>query len=334
MSLTITSIRLASDSEWDSCWHDCDHATWFQSREWTELWCALAEIKSRPQPRAIRFSDGKTAVVPMLAATAHKGLVKTHCMSPGGGYGGWLSTDALEIGHATCLSRSLLDLGNVEWLTNPFDPLVLASGMLSGRMQYTDAVALHEGMDSVVRRWTKGHRSAVQKAARAGVAVRRAESIDDWRSYHALYRHSVRRWGESATSNHPLKLFEALYNLNSSNVVLWLATVEHEVVAGAVCLYAGRQVSYWHGAALDSHFHVRPVNLLLHAAIADACSCGKHWFDLGLSGGHEGVRAFKKSFGAVPLPAIHVVATTRGSRWVGAMVGLKDRVVARVVSGK
>ncbi len=328
MSLSIIDVHAATDAEWDSCWQGCDCATYFQSREWVALWCSLAEIETRPQPRAITFSDGKTAIVPILTATAHKGLVKTHCLSAGGGYGGWLSLDALELGHAACLSRYLLELGNLEWLTNPFDPLVLASEMISGKKDDTDAVALHDGIDVVVRRWTKGHRSAVQKAVRAGVAVRRAESIEDWRKYHALYRHSVQRWGESATSDHPLELFEALGGLKSSNIVLWLATYEKEVVAGAICLYAGKQVSYWHGAALDSYFHLRPVNLLLHAAIADACARGKTWFDLGLSGGHDGVRAFKKSFGAVPLPCTYVVAATRWRRLVGAMVGLKDRVVA------
>ena len=328
MPASIIDAKTASAAEWDTAWAGCDSATFFQSREWMTMWCELDGHGTRLEPRLLTFSDGKQAIVPICSRAMHKGLVQTHCLSAGGAYGGWLSLDALEAEHASCLTRHVLRLGNIEWLTNPFDPSVLAGGVVTGRRDATDALALHEGIDAVVKRWTKGHRSAVQKAGRASVAVRQAESIADWRKYYELYRHSVQRWGKAATSDHPWELFEALCKLESGNVVLWLATLDREVVAGAICLYAKKQVSYWHGAALEAHFHLRPVNLLLHTAIADACVRDKAWFDLGLSGGHEGVRAFKKSFGAEPLPCIYVESATRWRRLIGVMAGLKDRVIA------
>lgn len=328
MPTSIIDVRTATAAEWDAAWSGCDFATFFQSREWMTMWCSLDRHGLWLDPQLLTFSDGTQATLPLCSRSMHKGLVRAHCVSAGGAYGGWLSAAVLGAEHAACLTRHVLHLGNVEWLTNPFDPSVLADGTISGKRDATDALALHGGIDAVVKRWTKGHRSAVPKAIRAGVAVRQAESIDDWRKYYELYRHSVQRWGESATSDHPLELFEALCKLESRNVVLWLATLDREIVAGAVCLYASKQVSYWHGAALEAHFHMRPVNLLLHAAITDACARGKDWFDFGLSGGHEGVRAFKKSFGAEPLPCIYVESATRWRRLVGAVVGLKDRVVA------
>jgi hypothetical protein len=54
------------------------------------------------------------------------------------------------------------------------------------------------------------------------------------------------------------------------------------------------------------------VNLLLHDVIRDACERGFRWFDFNPSGGHEGVAAFKRSFGAECRPA--PVVTIEGAR--------------------
>ena len=74
------------------------------------------------------------------------------------------------------------------------------------------------------------------------------------------------------------------------------------MVAGAVCLYDRKHVCYWHGAALDKYFALRPVNLLLFEIIKQASEQGHDWFDFLPSGKHEGVRKFKENFGAAPLP--------------------------------
>ncbi len=62
-----------------------------------------------------------------------------------------------------------------------------------------------------------------------------------------------------------------------------------------------------HGAALEDYFTLRPVNLLLYEAIKHACEEGYAWFDFNPSGGHEGVRAFKRSFGTESRPSPVVI---------------------------
>lgn len=277
----------------------------------------------RLKPRLVSFADGRRVVIPMSVKRLHKGLVKVHSLSSGGAYGGWLSTDAITVAQAGSLTRYLLRLGNVEWLTNPRDPLVLQCKIPVQKTDETQILPLGAGFEEIVRKWTKGHRSAVQKAMRSSVSVRRARSIEDWRGYYAVYRDSVRRWGESATSDYSFAIFEALFQLNSDDVALWLATHDEKIVAGAICLYANKQVSYWHGAALESYLDRRPVNLLLHEAIHDACNRQLECFDLGLSGGHEGVRAFKRSFGASSVPVARVVAATPWYRWVAALANAR-----------
>ena len=40
-------------------------------------------------------------------------------------------------------------------------------------------------------------------------------------------------------------------------VRLWLAELDGQIIAGALCFYAKQHVVYWHGAALTEHFRVR-----------------------------------------------------------------------------
>jgi len=56
------------------------------------------------------------------------------------------------------------------------------------------------------------------------------------------------------------------------------------------------------------------VNLLMYEVIKNACKQRYTWFDFNPSGGHEGVKAFKKSFGAKGMrsPVVHI--ETRSKR--------------------
>ena len=326
MSVSIVDVSPASDSEWDSCWEGCDFATYFHSREWMETWRRLDAGGARLEPRRFIFSDGKRAIVPMSTTLVHRGMVKVHSLGAAGGYGGWLSTDALNDGHARLLAQYLVRLGSIDWLTSPCDPLVSTCGVFSGKADETHVVALDDEIEVIARKWTKGHRSAIQKALRSGVSIRKAGSTDDLRTYFDIYRDSVKRWGESATSDYRYEIFESLCALNSRNITLWLAMYDGSAIAGAVCLYSKKHVSYWHGAALGAHFVLRPVNLLLRHAMNDARERGIEWFDLGMSGGHEGVRSFKKSFGADAVATLVVSEKSRWHRMIEAVARLKDQV--------
>src|SRR4029079_1053277 len=85
-----------------------------------------------------------------------------------------------------------------------------------------------------------------------------------------------------------------------------------EIAAGALCLYSRRHVAYWHGAARERLLECRPVHLLIETALHDACERGMRWFDFNPSGGHRGVEAFKKGFGAEGVPAPMVRWRTPG----------------------
>jgi len=286
-------------------------------------WTEFEHSEAKLDPLIVDFSDGKQVVVPMVTKRIHKGLVKTYRLSIAGAYGGWVSADDLRLEHAVQLSTRLLELGSIEWITNPCDPLVLKCGAVSGPTDETQIIRLSDGIEAVTRRTADAHRRAVRKALRSFVTIRQAQSLEDWHAYYDVYRDSIRRWGDSATSDYPLRLFEAFWALRSNHVTLWLAIQDGKVIAGALCLYAKKHVAYWHGAALESYLNVRPVNLLMHTAIEDACTRGMVWFDLGLSGGHEGVRSFKRNLGAESALCATVSRATAWHRVVERAARLK-----------
>ena len=124
----------------------------------------------------------------------------------------------------------------------------------------TLAVDLSEGFEALRRRWTRGHRSGARKAERLGVTIRLATTPGDWLSYADVTRDSVRRWGaDRVLLPHPDGLLQALATHGGRHVQLWLAEHEGRVVAGALCLHSPRLVSYWHGAAREEAFPLRPV---------------------------------------------------------------------------
>jgi hypothetical protein len=298
MTISIAKISSPTDDEWDFIWSACAYSTYFHSREWAEIWGGYTSGAIRPDPKLILFSDGTRALLPLSAWTSRRGLLKRYESSPAGTFGGWISPDQLTTAHAGALAAYLTqEIGELVWRMNPYDHLAFTCGVVATKDDVTHTLNLEPGFDSIYRTWTKGHRSAVGKADREGVLVRVASTLDDWRAYYLAYQDSLRRWGPKATSHYGCSLFDEMFRRASPDITLWLAIYQDIVVAGALTFHAKQHVVYWHGAALESFLHLRPVHLILHCAIRDACEKGAAWFDFNPSGGHRGVRAFKESFG-------------------------------------
>jgi len=312
MSISIKNIRSATASEWDDIWSECDYATYFHSREWAEIWNSYTEGKMHPDPKLVIFTDGKKAILALSYQKNLKGLMKNYISSPAGTFGGWISTDDLTVEHGKLLTNYLVGkLENLVWRINPYDKLVPRNGIKSTKDDETYALNLSDGFDAVYKKWTKGHSSAARKARKEGVLIRQASSLEDWQAYFHAYKDSLKRWGDKATSRYGWELFEQMFRRNSAHIKLWLALYHDTVIAGSLLFYAKKHTVYWHGAALSQYFNLRPVNLLMYEIIKHACEQAYSWFDFNPSGGHEGVKSFKKSFGAQPLPSPVVVLESR-----------------------
>ncbi len=311
MSILISNVRPALPQDWDHIWQECAYSTYFHSREWAEIWSVYTRGKIRPRPLMVAFSDGIKALLPVSLEVSRTGLARRYLSSPAATFGGWISTDQLGVEHAVLLTDYLTrGLGSLLWRVNPYDQLVAKTGKTATQDDETHACNLGIGFDAVYKRWARGARSSVRKALKEGVTVKQARTLEDWRAYYRAYEDSLRRWGPATSSRYSWEIFNEMFRLNSPHIKLWLAVYRELVVAGALCFYAPRYVVYWHGAALEKYFHLRAANLVMYEAVKDACEQGFSWFDLNPSGGHEGVKAFKKRLGpqALPCPVIRVTA--------------------------
>ena len=306
MTISITNIRPATADEWDATWQQCNYATYFHSREWAEIWNAYTKGKTSPEPKLVVFSDGKKAIFPLSLQRKFRGLVKTYYLSPAGTLGGWISSNRLNQEHSSLLIDYLLNtFGNFVWRINPYNELESKLTAINIKEEETHALRLADEFEIIHQQWKKEKKSTlrkVKKAVKEGVSITTASTLDQWHDYYQVYQESLKRWGKKASSRYEWELFNNIYQLHSANTDLWLAIYQDQVIAGALCFYAKQHVVYWHGAALSDYFYLRPVNLLMYEMIKNACDRGYSWFDFNPSGGHKGVIAFKKSFGAEALP--------------------------------
>lgn len=327
MSVFFVNICPAIPEEWDAIWKECDYSTYFHSREWAEIWNAYTKGYLHPEPILISFSDGKKALLPLSSQKTYRGWGVDYISSPAGTFGGWISSDKLTVAHGILLVDYLKkEMGNLVWRINPYDELVCKVGVKVTENDETHSLNLTDGFEAVYKGWTKGHRSAARKARKEGVTVGIATTLDDWYSYYAVYEDSLRRWGNSASCIYRWEIFGEMFRRGSPYIKLWLASYRGRLIAGALCFYAKNHIVYWHGAALEDYFYLRPVHLLLYETINDACENGYSWFDFNPSGEHEGVKAFKKSFGAKPLQCPMITFETVSTKVLKRISGAKKKI--------
>lgn len=333
--LTIIGHHSASLAEWNQVYRACSYSTFFHSPEWAEIWQRFSTGETQPQPEWIIFSDQKKVLLPFTFRRRGKGLLNTYTTSMEGTFGGWISADDLSVNHIAVLTKWLLHKTgkNISWRVNPYDVLLskisaetfaryeLLDGCTSKRDKAlavllnfrqpvvvpdeTHTLNLAPGFSTLFKSQSAVVRKA-KKARKAGVTIKTATTLDEWKEYYHVYLRSLQRWNN--TEGYDWALFQTIYECQSPNVKLWIAVYDNKIVCGALCFYSPQYVIYWHGCALEEYFELRPVNLLMLEAIQDACDHGHLWFDFNPSGGMQGVRAFKESFGAKPLecPLIYI----------------------------
>ena len=148
-----------------------------------------------------------------------------------------------------------------------------------------------------------------------GIVVRRAvEERDVGSTYYRLHVETRRRLGVPAQ---PRRFFRLLWSRLLDQGLGFALIAEHEgtPVAGAIFLRWNGSVVYKYGASDEAHWALRPNNVLFHEAIRSSCLEGCRRFDFGRSElDAEGLRRFKRSWGAEELPLEYSVLGDRPSQ--------------------
>jgi CelD/BcsL family acetyltransferase involved in cellulose biosynthesis len=303
--LEIAEERPATAAGWDAVWAACPWSTYPQSRAWAEDWSAYTGGQMTPEPRLVRFSDGRRVVLPLTRQRRRSG--PRYLLTPAGNYGGWLSGEPLASAHAELLVELLMQTFRpLWWRVNPFDPLAAVAARHASLSEVTYVLALDRADE--LQSGHRQHCQSVRKARRLGLRVRPAAAgAGEWHAYYDIYEAALQRWGDDASSCYGPELFELLRR--REGVELWVVEApDGTVISGAIALYARRHVALWHMATLAAHYRSRPTSLLIADLVRDAQRRGLEWFDLNPSGGHEGVVEFKERVGAEPLECPVIVA--------------------------
>lgn len=298
----IVALTAATSAQWHEVATRCPTTTFFHTETWATLWCAYRGRGLTQHALYVRFDDGIETLLPGTRQRLLGGLVERYASSAGAEYGDWLCNTLLDPAHQQALSAVLAPY-NITLRQNPFETRHAAYPVAWTSSDFTQAINLEPGFETILQHWSDTHRRSVRKAERSGLTVRVASTHRDWQDYFELYQHSKQRWGQTTQSVHSWKLFELLQALPDQTVCLWMVHHQGKPIAGAICFYHQRHAVYWHGAADASYFEHRPMHRLFHHVIQDSCARQLRWFDFGPSGGLAGVVAFKDGFGVQRLPA-------------------------------
>jgi hypothetical protein len=289
-----------------------------QTPEWLDCLC-----DARGRTDASRFyqlPDGRALVLP-LAATTYAGVrVAEESWPYGWGYGGVLADGGPPT--AAEVRLVLADLARRPVLRAAVVPMPLNAGVWAEnaprrarRVPYlTQVLDLDGGFAAVwSRRYRQSARSAVRKAERSGLEIRRQHGGAAVGDFAALYAESVDRWARrqgrplwlarllARRHDRPGQLAAVARALGEACVV-WSAHRAGEPVAVSVVLRHGRHSVGWLSAMSRERVGRTGAGYLLESlAIEEACRAGCRVFHLGESEPGSAVEHHKSQFGAVPV---------------------------------
>jgi CelD/BcsL family acetyltransferase involved in cellulose biosynthesis len=299
--------------EWQAIADGSSSATFFHTPLWFSVF-AVGNPATKVSARMYCFEDGTKAVFPLLVRTRAGGLLRVAESSPAGCYGGWVSGDPLTPDHALAITHSIRrSVPYLVWRVNPVDPL---SGVLAPFTTTPDTTEILDlrgfaDEDSIRAHFRHSARKQINKGARAALVARVSERWDEWEAYYRIYLARMEQWGSATSSRYSSGFFRALFEAKGPKVSLWVVSHEGKLVGGNVNFYQGKHCVEWH-AAYDATAHSLGVrDFLVDWIIRDAFRRGFSWYDFNPSGGHEGSRRFKQTFGTTSRPA-NLIIRRRG----------------------
>jgi lipid II:glycine glycyltransferase (peptidoglycan interpeptide bridge formation enzyme) len=239
--------------------------------DWTgelEPWLRpLAEHLSRAGAFAIRM--GPPVVVRRWSATQ----VKEGIANPATRLLGRLAPSSRELTGASVLSQ----LREAGW-----SPQSVEGGFAAGQPQFNFVIVLEGRTEAeVLAGMNQLWRRNIKKAAKLGVEVSLGTAAE-LPAFHELYLHTA---GRDHFTPRPLSYFEKMFAAlddpgADTEIRLYLAHHEADLVASTIWIRSGSHVWYSYGASSTEKREVRGSNAIQWRMIQDAIGCGAGLYDL------------------------------------------------------
>ncbi|MEX0681340.1 MAG: hypothetical protein WD097_08165 [Balneolales bacterium] len=301
MTLKIVDTTVPDKDEWADTWHQCRWATFFESPEWCYCWEEAYADTYRADPIMFTFSDGVKAIIPGTTGKRLLGSIRIRESSPGGTYGGPISSSNLKPEHLKLLTQKFISLvPNGFFRVNPY-LLREVNISISGDKDFTQTVFLNQKEEKLASQLKKkGVLKDAAKARSEGFNVRITNETD-LKPFMKIYFNARQRW-QKVTKMHSPAFYSCL--IGCDHVDFWgCYNKEHQLVGGRIVGLGNHNVVSWQ-AVKDTDYMMHRLGELYHADLFWYYrNRGFTWFDLSPSGGHRGVEQFKDKFLPYRLPS-------------------------------
>lgn len=270
--------------------------TFFHTPAWSEILDA-----SFPSFRPLWITardDGRLSGF-MPAVRAGKGLFHSLYSLPFGTYGTPVADDASTRNR---ILEAFIDKargpGCLEGVVNLFS---LEEGTETTpppgcRMEECSIIDLEGGFERYrSRSLSRKKRQICNGCEREGIDVRPLESEEEMEEFYAIYLSGSAGWG--GVHPYPKVFFERLLEASSEGVLVLGAFLGGRMLGGHIDLFFGDIAQGWQAGMSPGRDAPGAASYLIYSAVREACERGIRYFNLGSSGGDDGMIFFKESMG-------------------------------------
>ena len=287
-------------------------ATFFHAPAWMESLCSSF---ARLQPVWITAREDGRLQGLMPLCVSRRGPVHSLAAMPFGTYGTPLSTDPavksavlsryIGMASAPSCAASSASLFGMEESGVPAPP-----GRI--RMEECRVIGLAGGFES----YRSGALSAKKRqicnrCEREGIVVKILSSSAEFDDFYEVYSRGSVRWG--GVHPYPKAFLAGLFARREEGVLFWGAFSGGEMLGGHIDLYFGGTAQAWQAGISPRSHEMGISSYLVYNAAREACARGASAFNLGSSGGDEGMIFFKESMGGKKV--LYPVIETRKLWW-------------------
>jgi len=289
----LISNRIINDFEWLEFLQKCNNATFYQSPAWYKIW--EKTLGDKYECVEYSLSNGNRFILPRQIRKRLYGTTIEYISGPVGTYGGFIGITKPTEKESRELVSILNSAKHLTVIQSPHFPLTnfKSTKQSDGRIINLDNIELN----NVTSTWTKSGKSNYQLSKNIDYTFSKTFNTNILEKYFDVYRQSIERWGENASNNYPKLLFRNIFKEKNENIELLYLKNNGELVCGGIFFKFNNIVNWWHGAVAQKYISTGATYLFQEYAIK-YYSQNFSIYDLGLSGGHQGVDDFKRRLGS------------------------------------
>jgi hypothetical protein len=296
--------------EWEDFVASSNNGTIFHTRKFLSY-----HAPHKFKDSSLLFIEDKKIVSVLTAAEVRRDGLLTLSSHQGASYGGFVYKDSLSIKQAFTLTENLVDFAiknKFERILITHSPFVyqkrynnyvdfafIKNGFRYMKREVSSVVALDVGEDAVMKLFKAEARTAVRKAEKSGVVIKRS---DDYEEYYEILKSNL-AMRHNVQPAHTLAELIKLNKLFPQKIQLVGAYLDNKMIAGVVNFYCNDKVVLVFYISHDPEYqNYRAVNLLFYTIIKDSIKRGLGYLDFGLftvnMDPNWGLGRFKEAFGA------------------------------------